>query len=213
MKIYEADSKEFAEYGKILKGYDTTGLLKTLDEKTPLPEGTGYVASQPELEKLPIMKILSDHAYGGMPIQIGWCNGHNFRLNCLEYHKDSEINIGLGDFILFLAKEWDVEDGKLDTGKVKAFRVRAGEVVEVYSTTLHYAPCDAEAGKGFKVVVVLPKGTNADKPDIDPLNDNEEDRLLWAENKWLLAHKDSAEAKAGAVIALEGENISIEDSL
>ena len=59
MKIYEADSKEFAEYGKILKGYDTTGLLKTLDEKTPLPEGTGYVASQPELEKLPIMKKFS----------------------------------------------------------------------------------------------------------------------------------------------------------
>ena len=78
--------------------------------------------------------------YGGMPVQFGWCNGHNTKLNCLEYHRDSEFNLGTEDFILLLAREDDIEGGKLDTGKVKAFRVPAGVLVEVYATTLHYGP-------------------------------------------------------------------------
>ena len=36
-----------------------------------------------------------------------------------------------------------------------------------------------------------------------------DDALLWACNKWLLAHPDSAEAKAGAYVGLTGENIKI----
>lgn len=31
--------------------------------------------------------------YGGRPIQMGLCNGHNGPLNCLEYHRDSEVDI------------------------------------------------------------------------------------------------------------------------
>jgi hypothetical protein len=38
---------------------------------------------------------------------------------------------------------------------------------------------------------------------------NEEDTLLWACNKWLLAHPESGEAAQGAVAALTGENIDI----
>ena len=80
-------------------------------------------------------------------------------------------------------------------------------MVEVYATTLHYAPCSAEEGQGFKVLIVLPEGTNGPRPDITPLND--EDRMLWACNKWLLAHGESAEAKEGAAVLLDGENIDI----
>ena len=36
-----------------------------------------------------------------------------------------------------------------------------------------------------------------------------DDALLWACNKWLLAHPDSAEAKAGAYVGLTGENVKI----
>ena len=95
----------------------------------------------------------------------------------------------------------------LDTAKVKAFRVPAGVLVEVYATTLHYAPCHTDAAKGFRVLVALPKGTNADKPEIK--NGGGDDALLWACNKWLLAHPDSAEAKVGAYVGLTGENIKI----
>ncbi len=143
-----------------------------------------------------------------MPIQIGMCWGRNTRLNCLEYHRDSEINIGTKDFILLLAKEEEIEDGVLDTAKVKAFRVPAGAVLEVYATTLHFAPCHSCPDCGFRVAVVLPKGTNTDKPAITA--GDEEDRRLWARNKWMLAHPESEQAKNGAYIGLRGVNIDIE---
>jgi len=211
MKIIPVSDPAFAPYGKILGGYDTEGLLKTLDEVTPLPEGVEYVASQPELEALPVAKQLSANAYGGMPVQLGWCNGHNTKLNCLEYHRDSEVNCGTQDFILLLAREDEVVDGQLDTAKVKAFYVPAGTMVEVYATTLHYAPCSAKTGAGFKVLVVLPRGTNGPKPAITPLND--EDKTLWACNKWLLAHKESSEAAQGAYTGLHGVNIDIANDI
>lgn len=207
MKIKSVYDSGFAAYGKVLTGYDTRELLETLERVTPLPDGTEYVPAQPELEALPIAAQISANAYGGMPVQLGWCNGHNTKLNCLEYHRDSELNCGTTDFILLLAKADDIQNGRLDTSKVRAFRVPAGALVEVYATTLHYAPCNGKAGQGFRVMVALPKGTNTPKPDITPLND--EDKLLWACNKWLLAHADSDEAAQGAPVLLDGVNIDI----
>lgn len=209
MKIYSVYDNEFREYGRILTGYDVQTLANTLSEKTPLPDGVEYVASEPELEKLPVAKQISDNAFGGMPVQLGWCNGHNTKLNCLEYHRDSEISLGTEDFILLLAKQSDIENGVLDTAKIKAFSCPKNLLAEVYSTSLHYAPCSAKKGDGFKVMIALPKNTNVGKPEISILNN--EDRLLWARNKWLLAHKDSSEASQGAYIGLTGENIDIED--
>lgn len=208
MTILPISNPAFASYGKVLEGYDTQDLLRTLEAATPLPEGVEYVPSQPELESLPLTAQLSSNAYGGMPIQMGWCNGHNTKLNCLEYHRDSELNCGTEDFILLLARMDDIApDGTLDTGLVKAFRVPAGVLVEVYATTLHYAPCSAAKGAGFRVLVALPKGTNGPRPDIQVLN--REDSMLWACNKWLLAHPESSEAAQGAPAVLRGENIDI----
>lgn len=210
MLIESITSPAFAAYGKVLEGYDTASLVEAL-KKTPLPEGVDYVPSLPALEVLPIAKQLEDNAYGGMPVQLGYCNGHNTKLNCLEYHRDSELNCGTEDFILLLAREDEIVNGKLDTGVVRAFRVPAGALVEVYATTLHYAPCHTDGVKGFQVLVALPRGTNLDKPQITPLN--QEDRCLRARNKWLLAHPESSEAADGAVIGLTGENIDIADDI
>ena len=209
MKIHSVFDPAFKRYGQVVEGLPDTvaELLETL-QKTPLPEGTGYVPEEPLLQNLPAAVEISEHCYGGMPVQLGWCNGHNTRLNCLEYHRDSEFNLGTEDFILLLAKQEEISDGTLDTSKVRAFRVPAGKLVEVYATTLHYAPCHVDAEKGFRVLVALPKDTNTEKPDITPLT--AEDKYLWARNKWLLAHPDSAEAAAGAVAALVGENIDLE---
>ena len=142
-----------------------------------------------------------------MPCQLGWCNGRNTRLNCLEYHRDSEYNLSNEDFILLLARRDQIEGGRLDTGKVRAFRVPAGTLVEVYATTLHYAPCHTDPARGFRVLVALPAGTNTGKPDITPKAD--EDAWLWACNKWLLAHPESAEAAQGAAAVLTGPNLDI----
>ena len=124
------------------------------------------------------------------------------------YHRDSEFNLGTEDFILLLAKLDEVENGKLDTAKVKAFHVPAGVLVEVYATTLHYAPCHTDASKGFRVMVALPKGTNTAMPAGFKTNGGDDEKL-WACNKWLLAHPDSAEAAQGAYVGLTGVNIDI----
>jgi len=207
MNIYSVSDPAFAPYGKVLEGYDTAELRQAM-LAIDLPEsGTAYAPGIPALEACGIFSQLRDRAYGGMPVQLGMCWGQNTKLNCLEYHRDSEVNIGTHDFVLLLAKEEEIVDGVLDTSKVKAFRVPAGTVVEVYATTLHYAPCHVPEVGGFRVAVVLPLGTNTDKPDITP--GDPEDELLWARNKWLLAHPDSGEAMQGAYVGLYGVNIDI----
>ena len=103
----------------------------------------------------------------------------------------------------------DIVDGKIDSSRTEAFLCPKGTGVELYATTLHYAPCSAKKGEGFRVVIVLPKGTNEDAPEITVANDN--DKYLWARNKWLIAHPDSAEAADGAQVGITGDNIDIID--
>ena len=212
MKIYTVTDPEFAEYGKVFNGMDAEcrGILRTL-KHTPLPKGTGYVPEEPKLQKLAAAKEVKKHCFGGMPVQLGWCNGHNTKLNCLEYHRSSEFNLGTEDFIVLLARMSDIRNGKLNTAKVKAFKVPAGTLVEVYATTLHYAPCHTDAKKGFRVLVALPKGTNTNRPQMKKLGGDDE--LLWARNKWLLAHPESSEAAHGACARLYGKNIDIAEEL
>ena len=211
MKIYSVTDPEFKPYGKVLEGYDTSELLEAMQQIDMPEEGTAYKPGIASLEACSIFDEFRDRAYGGMPIQLGMCWGHNTKLNCLEYHRDSEVNVGTKDFILLLAKRDEIEDGVLDTEKVKAFRVPKGMPVEVYATTLHYAPCHTCPHCGFRVAVVLPKGTNTDKPLFTPKS--EEDSWMTARNKWLLAHPDSKEAKKGAHIGLRGENIDIKEDI
>ena len=212
MKIYSVFDPEFKPYGQVVDGMADT-VQEILDVLADAPQGPGvdYVPEYTPLQELPAMVEISEHCYGGMPVQLGWCNGHNTRLNCLEYHRDSEFNLGTEDFILLLAKQDEIENGVLNTARVKAFRVPAGVLVEVYATSLHYAPCHCDEGKGFRVLVALPQGTNTDKPMIT--NKSPEDKLLWARNKWLLAHPDSPEASQGAHVGLSGENIDIANLL
>ena len=96
----------------------------------------------------------------------------------------------------------------LDTADVKAFLVPKNTLVEVYATTLHYAPCHVDSTKGFRVMVGLPMGTNTERPEM--INLTKEDGYLTARNKWLLAHPDSNEAKNGALVGLKGDNIDLD---
>lgn len=209
MKIYSVHDEAFKPYGKVLEGYDTAELVMAMNEIALPGEGTAYRPGIESLEVCAVFADFRDRAYGGMPIQIGMCWGRNTKLNCLEYHRDSELNIGTTDFILLLAKQDEITDGVLDTARVKAFRVPAAVPVEVYATALHYAPCQVPEADGFRVAVVLPKGTNTDKPVFEAKS--EEDTWMTARNKWLLAHPDSTEAKNGAHIGLAGKNIDIKE--
>ncbi len=210
MEIKSVFDEEFKTYGRVVGDYDYTELLAKLEEVSPKPmDSVIYIPGDEALEALPIYKTIRDNIYGGMPIQIGYCNGFNTKLNCFEYHRDSEIDIAADDVILLLAQEQEITDGKIDSSCTKAFKCPKGTAVELYATTLHYAPCSAAKDAGFRVVIVLPKGTNLSKPEIDVINP--EDKYLWAANKWLLAHQDSAEAADGAVVSITGENVDIID--
>ena len=205
MKIQKVTDPAFRKYGQVLEGYDFTGLIKEM-KHTPVPEDVIYVPSVEELEALDIMKDLQNKGYGGLPVQIGYCNGHNKKLNAVEYHRNSEINVAVTDLVLLIGHQQDIEpDHTYDTSKIEPFLVPAGTGIEVYATTLHYAPCHVNEG-GFQCVVVLPKGTNTDLTF--QTEKTGEDSLMTAKNKWLIAHEDAK--IAGAFNGLKGENITID---
>ena len=202
MKRFTVNDPEFRKYGHVIEGYDLSGVLEDM-EKTPCPDSVVYVPSSPELEALPFFKEVTEREFGGLPAQFGYCNGKNKFLNALEYHRSSEINIACTDLVLILGRQQDVEaDDTYDTAKAEAFFVPAGTVIEVYATTLHYAPCHTQDG-GFRCVVILPKGTNTDMEPVE--NVFSEDRLLFAKNKWLIGHEEGG-LPENAFIGLKGEN-------
>ena len=205
IQIQKVTDKSFRKYGRILTGeYDVAELMDAM-EKTECPDDAViYIPSDKEIEKLPVMKAFTDSLYGGLPIQIGYCNGNNHLLNAVEYHRSSEVNVAC--LILLIGSEQDIEDDyTYDTSKIEAFLLPKGTVAEVYATTLHYAPCSVD-GNNFRCVVVLPKDTNLDL-EVKP-EGAKEDPLLVARNKWLIAHEDAK--IEGAFNGLKGENISVE---
>ena len=212
MKILSVNDAEFRKYGRVVTNVDFAPLVEAL-KKMELPAGVVYEPSVASLEATSVMKALSETTYGEMPIQIGYCNGHNNKLNALEYHRDSEINVAATDAILMLGLLADVApDFTYDTSNIKAFFVPAGTAVEVFATTLHYAPCGVD-GAGFQVGIVLPKGTNYPlKASHAKVNADgsapSEDALITAVNKWLIGHAEGG-LDAGSFIGLKGENCTL----
>ncbi len=206
MKILQVTDPAFKKYGRIVEGIDFTGLVEKMQEM-PLPDGVAYEPSVEALETLPVMEELSRIAYGEMPIQIGYCDGHNELLNAVEYHRDSEINVAATDAILILGKQQDITaDYTYDTSLMEAFLIPKGTAVEVYATTLHYAPCGV-GGSGFRVAVVLPRGTNF---PLKKEHSNGEDRLITAVNKWLIGHAEGG-FTGSEHIGLAGKNLNINE--
>lgn len=206
MIIHNVNDASFRPYGRIIHDIDASGIMEAL-KKTECPDDhTIYVASDPNLENTESGREMQQKVYGELPVQIGYCNGYNVCLNALEYHRSSEINIAENDLILLLGRQQDItDDFHYDTARVEAFLVPAGTVIEVYATTLHYAPCSV-AGKPFRCVVVLPAGTNTALTAAH--GSKGEDRLLAAVNKWLIAHEDAK--IEGAFNGLTGENLRVD---
>lgn len=205
IRIWNINDENFSKYGRILtKNYDIEELLKSMEE-TPIPEDVIYVPSDKKLESCSIAKIFQYSVYGGLPVQIGYCNGHNNKLNAVEYHRSSEINIAAADLILLLGRQQDIKENyNYDTDKMEAFLVPKGTMIELFATTLHYAPCGVK-GDGFRCVVVLPRNTNLELEQ-RPIG-AKEDSLLAARNKWLIAHIDAN--IENAFVGLCGDNITV----
>ena len=205
IKIQNVNDAAYKRFGKVITDIELGDLLQAM-EATPCPDDVVYVASEAALEATKSAEKFQEIYYGKLPIQVGYCNGHNSLLNALEYHRCGEVNVAVTDLIVLVGSLVDVaDDFTYDTAKVEAFFVPAGTAFEMYETTLHYAPCNAEGEKGFRCVIILPKGTNEDltfTPDKDG-----EDKLLTAQNKWLIAHEEAQ--IPGAFCGLVGENITL----
>ena len=197
----------FRPYGRVLP-LETKEFCEALKAIEIPAEGTVYEPSVASFEELPLFKELTEKTYGEMPTELGHCSGHNEALNALEYHRSSEIDIAATDLVLMVGRQQDIDPETLtyETSKVECFFVPAGTAVEFYATTLHFAPCGI-VGEEFRCGVALPRGTNEALKN--PIAKEGEDRLLFAVNKWLIAHEESGLDKDGAFIGLKGENLTL----
>lgn len=196
----------FAPFGRVVAGYDFSGLIGYMENCTEIPEnGNIYKPSIPEMEALPVMEQVKNGLYGGMDIEIGYCNGRNTTYNGFEYHKGSEINVAVTNFMLVLGHVWEIKDNTYRVEDARVFFVPRGTAIEMYQTTLHLSPCRV-CDEGFKGVVILPRGTNTPLENkgeaVEP-----EGSLLLQKNKWVIAHPEREPLiRQGAHPGLLGEN-------
>ena len=206
VRIFSVTDPEFASYGRIVTGYDFSELIRYMEQQTGIPEnGNCYVPSIPEMEGTDCFRQLQQSLYGGMEIQIGYCNGRNTTYNGFEYHKGSEINIAVTDFMLVLGHSWEMKNKTYRAADANVFFVEKGTAIEMYQTTLHLSPCRV-TDEGFKDIVVLPRGTNTPLTEKGEIKE-EENELLLMKNKWVIAHPQrEALIRQGAYPGFIGEN-------
>lgn len=207
--IRSVHHESFRTYGRVVTGYDFSALIDYMDRATPIPgEGNVYLPSVEEMEAMPAAQQIQAGLYGGMPIEIGYCNGRNSTFNGMEYHKGSEINIACTDLLLILGHTWDIRDNTYRVEDAQVFFLAKGEAIEMFQTTLHLSPCKV-SDEGFRDIVVLPRGTNTpleERPEVR----QPEDRLLLHKNKWVIAHPEREPLiKQGAYPGILGENIAL----
>lgn len=204
--VYSVFDSEFITYGRVVTGYDFSPLLSFMSEKTEIPEnGNIYFPSSAEMENTQVKADIQNILYGGMPIQIGYCNGRNTTYNGFEYHKGSEINIAVTDFMLVLGHTYEIKDNQFDVKDARVFFVPEGTAIEMFSTTLHLSPCRTN-DEGFRDIVILPEGTNTPLESKTEMSDSES-KLLLMKNKWVIAHPEREPLiKQGAYPGVIGEN-------
>lgn len=202
--IYDTHGEEFKRYGNLITTKTEEICQKVLECLEMPSEGSRYVPALEDIDNIPWAEELRRNQCGGLDEQVGVCYGHSNYLNALEWHTCCEFNVGVTDMVLLLAKREDLDQNlQMDSAAVKAFYVHQGDLIEVYSDTLHYCPCEVSRS-GFIGIVGLQRGTNL------PLEDESVEGLLRATNKWLVAHKENeAQISKGALAGIGGENIRI----
>lgn len=212
LDILPVEAPEFARYGRVLVRYDPSDMIKRAGAILPESDGVVYEPSVAALEEPSAFnRGVAREIYGGMPVQVGWCYGKNLQMGALEYHKGIEVNICLTDVVLLVGDMQDIdfcEQISYDTGNVAAFYASAGSVVEFHCWNLHFAPIHTSEGGRFATLVYLPKSTN--EPLAYTFQRVGEARLLFAVNKWLIAHPGAQSlVAAGAYAGMVGDDIVV----
>ncbi len=203
MKLTPVTDPSFSPYGEVLN-LNTGAIVSYLQSKSQMPkEGNLYVRKDEEMASLEGISEIRERVYGLGDIEVGYCNGFNSLLNCMEYHSCPEVDVAGDDLVLLLGLQSDIKEGVLNSKDLKAFILRKGEAAILKPYTLHFSPCKLSE-KGFRCAIILSDKTNMD------LETQPEDKKLWKVNKWLLAHKESKQAAMGAYVGIVGENIAVD---
>jgi hypothetical protein len=196
----------FKEFGRVLDSTPYKNLYELLKINTEITESNVYVASEAKLFDKSAYDFASTF-FGGIDIQIGYCNGMNQTLNGMEYHKSPEIIVAGSDILLFLAKPSDLKDfSTFDQSDAKVFFAKEGSVFALNPEILHLSPSCVHKS-GFKSAIILPKGTNLDLGNKEESNLDKESQILFKNNKWMISHKDRKQlVSQGVKIGITGIN-------
>lgn len=203
LKIYPLTSESYARYGELLSPAPYEELLARLAD-TPIPlSGNTYVPAAEPLEIKSELSRISNERYAGVRAQIGFCNGHSHKINCVEYHNHEEIDLAGTDMVLFLGRLEDMYGMSIDTDRLACFFVPAGTVLTFLTGTLHFAPCQVHSS-GFRCGVILQRGTNA------PIPPEKRHGAYFAQSKWLIGHAESRQVREmHAACGLTGKNLEV----
>ncbi len=209
--IFDLSSRRARKFGRAVPYLDFSEAIAYMRTRTNVPDqGYFYTPSFPPLEQMRIRGEASRLCYAHMPIQIGYCNGKNTKLDGLEYHKGTEICVAVTDTVLFLGSLADLDGITFRSADVEALYLAEGEAFEMHPGTMHFCPCHTTTrAPGFKTIVLLPEGTNYEVEGLTPAADGE-GRLMWRRNEWQLVHPENERGVAqGNHPGLTGENYEL----
>lgn len=199
LKIMDLSDINFRQYGRVLNNIDCSLILDYAEKSICIPKkGTKYCESVKELETFSVVDDIKYEVYGGLDIEVGCCSGQNTMLTGLEYHQGSETIVAVTDCIIMVGRLQDMKDCTYESKNIESFYVKKGQVVELYTTTLHYTPCNVSEN-GFITLVVLLKGTNT-------VIEKDHNKLLTKKNKYFITHPSQEQkVKNGAIPGFVGD--------
>jgi len=228
--IYSIDDGVFGMYGRKLEIIMDESIKEYMLNEAKFPKvGNTYVGSDKKLETFPLKNWVENNIYAGVPVQIGYCNGHISNINGFEFHQCSEVFVAITDCLLALisphkpvgsVKPYNIDECHL-------FFIPEGTVLELYPLVGHFSPMRVHE-EGYKTMIILTKGTNEsldlsvqEKKDerqeedhsnqIESVNYNMElKQKPFAINKWLYVHSDRMDlVEKGAYLHVYGDNSAI----
>ena len=198
--------ESFSNYGQVYTNYEMTA-LEAFMQSVSIPDGPNiYVPDNPIMAQLTDVQQLGRDIFGGLAIEVGECAGHANALTAMEFHQGSEVNVFFTDVVMVLGKRGQMHNNQFNAPKDAAlFYVPAGTVVEFFSDTLHYSPCEVSKS-GFKFIVMLVTGSNQPLP----AGFKSDNPLLVKTNKFQFVHASRTDKiKQGVAVGLIGDLVTV----
>ncbi|MCD7838286.1 MAG: DUF4867 family protein [Clostridiales bacterium] len=204
--IEEVTDPSFRQYGQLLPHFQFPEMKRYIYEETPIPAD---VTCSPELMAMDEAIQITQYVYGETACQVGYFSDSPDHMNALEYHKCSELLVEFEPCVIIVGQIWQIEQDRLNAADLKVFYVPADTCLELYATTLHFAPCAATTA-GVRQVVCQTATTNTPLHHPERRDLTGENKYLLQRNKWVIAHKDAAPMFDETVwMGIEGENLAV----